>query len=204
MQISRLRRCLWLFGINLYISAFTFGGGYVVVPMIRKYFVDGKKLFSEEELMDMAAVAQSTPGAIAINLSALSGLCTAGFAGAAAGSVAAVLPPLLILSIISGCYTAFSTNPAVAAVLRGMQAGVAALIVDLVIDMTRMILRERLVFFSLMVPASFIAASVFGVSAALILTVCCGLCILRARIHQVCAHQNRTSKGEYREEERLS
>ena len=179
MNPAFFRRCLWLFGINLFISAFTFGGGYVVVPMIRKYFVEGKKLFSEEELMDMAAVAQSTPGAIAINLSALSGYRTAGFAGAAVSSIAAVLPPILILSIISGCYTAFSTNPAAAAVLRGMQAGVAALIVNLVIDMTRMIVRERMVFFSLMVPASFIAASVFHISAALILTVCCCLCLLR-------------------------
>lgn len=172
-------RCIWLFGMNLFISAFTFGGGYVVVPMIRKYYVEGKKLFTEEELMDMAAVAQSTPGAIAINLSALAGYRTAGFAGAAVSSVAAILPPILILSIISGYYTAFSTNPAVAAVLRGMQAGVAALIVDLVIDMTRMIVRERMAFFTLMVPASFIAASVFHISAALILTFCCFLCLIR-------------------------
>lgn len=209
MAMSHFRRCLWLFGINLYISAFTFGGGYVVVPMIRKYFVDGKNLFSEEELMDMAAVAQSTPGAIAINLSALSGLRTAGFAGAAVSSAAAILPPLLILSAISGCYTAFSTNPAVAAVLRGMQAGVAALIVDLVIDMTRMILRERLVFFSLMVPAAFIAASVFRVSAALSLTVCCCLCLLRVCLHRSCIHRGRihrscASKIEHRKEERPS
>ena len=191
MNSATLRRCLWLFGINLFISAFTFGGGYVVVPMVRKYFVDGKKLFSEEELMDMAAVAQSTPGAIAVNLSALAGFRTAGFTGAAVSSAAAVLPPIVILSIISGCYTAFSSNPAVAAVLRGMQAGVAALIVDLVIDMTRMIVRERMAFFSLMVPAAFIASSVFHISAALILTVSCCLCLLR-----VCVFKAGKREGE--------
>ena len=63
----------WLFAVNLFISAFTFGGGYVVVPMVRRYFVEKKQYFSQEELMQMAAVAQSTPGAIAINLSALAG-----------------------------------------------------------------------------------------------------------------------------------
>lgn len=70
-NISKPHLYSWLFSINLFISAFTFGGGYVVVPMIRKYFVEQKKLFDEDELMNMAAVAQSVPGAIAINLSAL-------------------------------------------------------------------------------------------------------------------------------------
>ena len=58
---------LWLLGVNLFISTFTFGGGYVVVPMIRRYFVERRRCFTEEELVSMAAVAQSTPGAIAIN-----------------------------------------------------------------------------------------------------------------------------------------
>lgn len=67
------KRMLWLFGVNLYISAFTFGGGYVVLPMVRKAFVEKKGLFSEEELLDMAAIAQSSPGAIAVNLAVLAG-----------------------------------------------------------------------------------------------------------------------------------
>ena len=67
-QKKSLSLYLWLFKVNFFISAFTFGGGYVVIPMIRKYFVTEKHLFSEDELMDMAAIAQSSPGAIAINL----------------------------------------------------------------------------------------------------------------------------------------
>ncbi|NLM86004.1 MAG: chromate transporter [Clostridiales bacterium] len=76
--MGKARDLAWLFFINLFISAFTFGGGYVVVPMIRRYYVDGRKLFTQEELMGMAAMAQSTPGAIAINLSALAGYKVAG------------------------------------------------------------------------------------------------------------------------------
>ena len=53
---------LWLIRVNLFISAFTFGGGYVVVPMVKKYFVYGKGYFDEDELMEIAAIAQSTPG----------------------------------------------------------------------------------------------------------------------------------------------
>ena len=61
MGFQKVKQYLWLAGVNLFISAFTFGGGYVVIPMIRKYFVQGKGLFTEEELLDMAAVARSTP-----------------------------------------------------------------------------------------------------------------------------------------------
>lgn len=76
-----IKMYVWLLVTNLFISAFTFGGGYIVVPMVRRFFVAKKHYFSEEDLINMAAVAQSTPGAIAINLSALAGYKTAGIAG---------------------------------------------------------------------------------------------------------------------------
>ena len=60
--MKSLKFYLWLCSVNLFISAFTFGGGYVVVPMVRKYYVEQKHVFSNEELMEMAAVAQSSPG----------------------------------------------------------------------------------------------------------------------------------------------
>ena len=166
----------WLLLINLFISTFTFGGGYVVVPMIRKYFVEKKNLFTEEELMEMAAVAQSSPGAIAINLSALSGYRVGGIPGVAVSCVAAVIPPLVILSAISVWYTAFSSNPVIAGVLEGMEAGVAALIVDLVADMCQMIIRERSKLLTAMIPVAFFANYVLGINVALILVVCCCVC----------------------------
>lgn len=187
---------LWLFSINLFISAFTFGGGYVVVPMIRKYFVEQKKLFTEEELMNMAAVAQSVPGAIAINLSALAGYRSAGIIGVFLSCLAAVLPPVAILSVVSAWYTVFSTNVMIAAVLKGMQAGAAALIVDLVIDMTDMIVKERSIFLTAMVPASFIAGFIFHINVAVILAVCCFLCILRLLIGEQRRVRENESGGE--------
>lgn len=169
----------WLLAVNLFISAFTFGGGYVVVPMIRRYFVDQRHLFSEEDLAGMAAVAQSTPGAIAINLSALSGYRVAGTPGAVLSCIAAVIPPLVILGLVSAFYTVFMSNILVAAVLKGMQAGVAALIVDLIIDMCDMIRKQRSLFLSAMIPAAFLANFVLGVNVALILLICCALCAAR-------------------------
>ena len=94
-------------------------------------------MFSEEELMEMAAIAQSTPGAIAVNMASLAGYRTAGKIGMLISCVCAVIPPVLILSVVSVCYTAVISNEVVAAVLKGMQAGVAALIVDFIVDMTR-------------------------------------------------------------------
>ena len=70
------------FGVNLMISTFTFGGGYIVIPMIRKIFVQQKQFFTEAELLEMAAIAQSSPGAIAVNCSVLAGRRTMGLAGA--------------------------------------------------------------------------------------------------------------------------
>ena len=132
--------------------------------------------------MNMAAVAQSVPGAIAINLSALAGYRSAGMIGVFLSCLAAVLPPVVILSAVSAWYTVFSTNVMIAAVLKGMQAGAAALIVDLVIDMTNMIVKERSIFLTMMVPASFIAGFIFHINVAVILSVCCFLCILRLLI----------------------
>ena len=172
-----MKRYGWLLGINLFISAFTFGGGYVVVPMIRKYFVQRAGLFTEEELMDMAAVAQSSPGAIAINLSALAGWRVAGLPGVLVSAAAAVLPPLVILGIISQGYAAFAANAAVAAVLRGMQAAVTALMVDLVADMAAMVIKKRSWLLTVLVPAAFVASAVFSVNVALILLAGCALCV---------------------------
>ena len=82
----------------------------------------------------MAAIAQSSPGAIAINLSALAGYQVAGLGGVLVSCVAALLPPLLILGAVSAFYRVFIANAVVAAVLKGMEAGVAALMVDLIVD----------------------------------------------------------------------
>lgn len=169
----------WLLAVNLFISTFTFGGGYVVVPMIRRYFVAQKQYFSEDELSKMAAVAQSTPGAIAVNLSALAGYRVAGTPGAVISCVAAVIPPFFILGLISSFYTVFVSNAPVSAVLKGMQAGAAALIVDLVIDMCRLILKQRSLFLSAMIPCAFLANFVLDINVALILIICCLLCAAR-------------------------
>lgn len=159
----------WLAMVNLYISSFTFGGGYVVIPLIRKSYVEKKGLLTEDELMDMAAVAQSSPGAIAINLSGLCGYRVAGVAGAVICCVAAVTPPIVILSIVSALYDAFRSSAVIAAILKGMEAGVAAVMLDFVIDLCKPIFQKRRFLLSALVPVAFVCNFFLHIHVALIL-----------------------------------
>ena len=104
-------RVLWsLFFQVLRIGAFTFGGGYVIVTLMKTKFVDQYHWIDEEEMLDMVAVAQSGPGAMAINTSILVGYQVGGIPGAAVSLLGTILPPLLIIMVISFFYTAFKTN----------------------------------------------------------------------------------------------
>lgn len=176
---KRIGLYLWLAGINCFISSFTFGGGYVVVPMVRKYFVERRGLFSEEELLEMAAVSQSAPGAIAVNLIALAGYRVAGKSGLVVSCTSALIPPLIILSVVSVFYNAIISNAAVGAVLRGMQAGAAALIVDFVADMTGNIFKQRSLLLDMLVIITFLLSFFTGINVAIILCASCLLCSMR-------------------------
>ncbi len=132
-----------LFSSTFSLSAFTFGGGFVIIPLMRKKFVEELSWIDEQEMLDLTAIAQSSPGAIAVNASILIGYRLDGFRGALITVLGTVLPPLIILSVISLFYTAFRDSLIVGYVLRGMQAGVAAVITDVVLTMTSDILKEH-------------------------------------------------------------
>lgn len=177
--MKTLKDYLWLIRINLIISTFTFGGGYVVVPMIRKYYVG--RFFTEADLVEMAAVAQSSPGAIAINLCVLAGKKAAGWAGFVITLVCGILPPLVIIGVIAQFYQAFAANPTVNAVLTGMQAAVAALILEVVVDMVTAIRSQRSLLLLIIVTGSFILNAFFQVNVALILVFSCLLVVFNRR-----------------------
>ena len=123
----------WTLFISTFtLSAFTFGGGYVIVPLMRKKFVETLGWIDEEEMLDLIAIAQSAPGPIAVNSSIIIGYRLAGIPGALVTTFGTVLPPMVILSAISQFYTAFRDNVVVSLVLKGMGIGVAAVIVDVV------------------------------------------------------------------------
>ena len=127
---KKARVCWTLFCSMLYISAFTFGGGFVIVTFMKRKFVDKLHWLEEREMLDMTALAQSAPGPIAVNAAIQVGWKISGFAGMLCAVLGTILPPMIILSIISLFYQLFATNRYVALVLKGMQAGVAAVILD--------------------------------------------------------------------------
>lgn len=179
---QKLELYLWLAGVNLFISTFTFGGGYVVVPMVRKYFVQKRKLFAEEELIEMAAVAQSSPGAIAVNMVSLAGYRSGGLLGMLLSCVCALVPPLVILTVVSVCYLEVTENPLIAAALKGMQAGAAALIVDFVVDMTALIMKERSGMSNALILTAFLVSFFTDINVIFVLLGSCMICILRVYV----------------------
>ena len=121
---------LTLFLSMLSISAFTFGGGFVIVTLMKRRFVDELGWLDEQEMLDMTAIAQSCPGPIAVNAAILVGWKMAGLAGMLTAVLGTVIPPVGILSMISLFYRQFADNRYVALTQRGMQSGVAAVILD--------------------------------------------------------------------------
>lgn len=182
MQLSKFKTYVLLFRISFSISAFTFGGGYIVIPMMSRYFVKDLKLISEQELLDIAAIAQSTPGAIAVNVAVLVGYRISGITGAIITCLGTVLPPLLILSVISFFYKSFRDNRFISAILKGMEAGVAATIVDILIDMWQGIIKEKNWLLTLMAPITFLASFIFSINVLIIIISCSILCFVQAYI----------------------
>ena len=163
-------KTLWqLFLSTLYISAFTFGGGFVIVTFMKKKFVDELHWIDEDEMLDLTAIAQSSPGSIAVNAAILVGWRVGGAAGIAIAVLGTLLPPMLILSIISFFYAAFASNRYVALTLRGMQAGVAAVILAVVCGLGSKVVKEHSALSIALMLCAFAATFFFKINVVFIL-----------------------------------
>ena len=171
-QIKGIKLYWKLFLSTFVLSAFTFGGGYVIVPLMRKKFVEQYKWIEEEEMLDLVAISQSCPGAIAVNASVLIGYRIGGVAGALATVLGTSLPPLIILSVISYFYQAFRSNLYVGYALKGMQAGVAAVIIDVVYTMAADVVKKKKWLPIVIMVLSFIFAYFFDINVILIIALC--------------------------------
>ncbi|MDR3091210.1 MAG: chromate transporter [Clostridiales bacterium] len=156
------RRYFELFVSSFVISAFTFGGGYAIVPLFKRKFVDDLRLMSEEEMLNLIAIAQAAPGAMAINTAMLAGYKTAGLGGAACAVVGTVLPPLVVISAVSVFYRRLRDSYAVSAALAAMAPAVAATVASAVWSLGRGVIKSR--GGALAALAAFVAAAVFRVN----------------------------------------
>ena len=121
----------------LYLSTFTFGGGYVIVSLMKKKFCDELHYIDENEMLDFVAIAQSSPGPIAVNGAIILGYKMAGIMGVFICVLGTIIPPFVILFVISMFYEAFMSNQIIKELLSGMRIGVAALILSVVYEMLK-------------------------------------------------------------------
>ena len=132
------KKMLWeLFSTLFKIGLFTFGGGYAMIAFFESEFVEKKKWLDKEEFLDMVAIAESTPGPIAINSATYVGYKNAGVLGAACATLGVVLPSFIIIYIISLFLDAFLTFELVGYAFKGIQAGVVYLILSAGIKMLK-------------------------------------------------------------------
>lgn len=138
-----MKRLFKIFYSMLYISAFTFGGGFVIVSLMKKRFSDELGWVDEKETLDMIALAQSAPGPIAVNAAILFGWRIAGLGGMISAVIGTIIPPVVIISCVYFIYDAFRQNPYVAYFMRGMQAGVAAVLASVVVGLAANLVKKK-------------------------------------------------------------
>ena len=161
-----------LFFVMLKLSAFTFGGGYVIISLMKKEFVDRYGWISEKEMIDYTAIAQSSPGAIAVNASILVGIKIGGAAGMIISILGTIIPPLVILTALSYIYAQFIEIAAVRYIMLGMQAGVAAVICDVVVSLACSVWRENKWIAAVTAVISFILVALLSVNVMIIVAFC--------------------------------
>ena len=159
-KTGNAKRFFTIFFSMLYISAFTFGGGFVIVTLMKKRFVDELHWLDEKETLDMIAISQSAPGPIAVNAAILFGWRLAGVTGMLAAVLGTIIPPILIISAIYFIYEAFRQNEYVARFMRGMQAGVAAVLASVVWGLGRNIVKKKN-WLSILIALTALVVSVF-------------------------------------------
>lgn len=132
-------RELWTLFITFFrIGAVTFGGGYAMLPILKRELVETRGWATEEELLDYYAISQVTPGVIAVNVSTFIGMKRRGVKGACAATFGVVAPSLVIITLIATVLTNYIDNPYVAHAFAGIRVVVAVLIVNAVVRLIKM------------------------------------------------------------------
>ncbi|MBR3049850.1 MAG: chromate transporter [Selenomonadaceae bacterium] len=153
-----------LFKSTFIVSMFTVGGGYVIIPLLKAKYVDEYHWITDEETLNMVAIAQSTPGVMAVNTAIMLGYRMAGVAGALTGLLATVLPPLIIITIVATFYDLVASNEYVRLVLKGMQCGATALLLNVAIDLLKKQFSKKLLLPIVIILATFVANLFFNVN----------------------------------------
>lgn len=167
---------LWiLFKSTFMLSACTFGGGFVIVSLMKKKYVEELQWLEEDEMLDVTAITQSAPGPLPVNASVIIGYRLAGVVGSLVAILGTILPPMLIISIISLFYEQFRTNPYISTALQVMRAGVAAVIFDVVFNLAKNVMKTKRALYIGMMFVAFIATYLLDISAMFVILTCLGI-----------------------------
>ncbi len=139
------------------INLITFGGGYSITPVIINEFSDKRKLIAKDEIIDLIAIAQSVPGPLAVGLCILLGYKLHGFKGALTFALAAILPPLIVISLIYTIYDKFRDNAMIRIIMNGMSAAICAILFVSSYDLAKIALKKYPIFSFILLSLAFIA-----------------------------------------------
>jgi len=162
--MNRKELSLWLlFKESFLLSAFTFGGGFVIISLMKKKFVDHYQWIQEREMLDMIAIAQSAPGVIAVNAAIIIGHQLAGFKGIGVTLLGTILPPFLVITLVANSYDVLVQYPYVQIALLGMQAGVGAILLDVVLSLIQGLIKDKAWVWMGVMAIAFFALILFNV-----------------------------------------
>ena len=164
---NKFTKALQLFWIFFKIGAFTFGGGYAMIPIIQKETVENHKFIKESDILDIVAIAESTPGPIAINSATFVGYQTAGVLGSLCATLGVVLPSFVIILLISFFLRQFMEYNVVRYAFAGIRAGVMALVIKAFVSMYKQCPKSAVAYG--IMAAAFLVAVFTNVSAILII-----------------------------------
>ena len=169
---------LKLFWTTFTLSLFTFGGGFVIVSLMRKKMVVTLNWIDDEEMMDFVTIAQSSPGPIALNGSLMVGYHLANIPGALIAGLGTVLPPMIILTLVSLGYEAVKSNLWIAAAFRGMRPVVAAIVLQVTWALLKPVLGRKKFIPIAMFLSAFAALYLFNVDIMLVMVICVAVAVI--------------------------
>ena len=167
---NKMKLLFKLFLTFFKIGAFTFGGGYAMIPLIQKETVETNKWISDDDILEIIAIAESTPGPIAINSATFVGYKVCGFWGSFFATLGVVLPSFIIILMISYVLREFQDIKAVKYAFNGIRAGVLALLIKAIISMYKKV-QKNLVSYIVM-AFSFIIVAFFDINVLFVIIGC--------------------------------
>ena len=183
MKRETTAKDLWILFKSMFIlSACTFGGGFVIVSLMKKKFVEELGWLEEDEMLDITAITQSSPGPLPVNASVIIGYRMKGILGSLIAVLGTIIPPMIIISIICVFYTQFRTNPYINIALQVMRAGVAAVIIDVTWNLAKNVWDGKSAFYIALMISAFISTYFIGISAMVIIFICLGIGVMDAII----------------------